>query len=212
MRQKSVGNPPPQTLYFPDLQTVQALLPQPGKGLQAGCLAPRSPGHRPAGEPHGVSVPPSRAASRVLGAPGSSASPTLHPLCPERRSPTRRTGPGPEGRARHLMSGLGATHLENRQRPNFRLSPASLRCPHGILLKSICQRENPFLPKWLVHCLAVTEELVRQMNHGHKVGCIEQNGCRTRAHWRSWILQDGSRTATGSQKSSQVSEHKPLAG
>lgn len=212
MRQKSVGNPPAPNLILPRPADSPGFVASAGEG-PPGWLS-RSPLSR---APTGGGAPWSQCPSQQgrqqsAGCPWELSFPDSPSSCPERRSPTRRTGPGPEGRARHLMSGLGVTHLENRQRPNFRLSPASLRCPHGTLLKSICQRENPFLPKWLVHCLVVTEELVRQMNHGHKVGCIEQNGCRTRAHWRSWILQDGSRTATGSQRSSQVSEHKPLAG
>lgn len=113
-----------------------------------------------------VSVPAGTPPS--AGCPWKLSFPDSPPPVPREGEPTRRTGPGPEGRARHLVSGLGATHPETRQRPNFTWSPARLRCPRGTLLESLWRRGNLFLPKRLVYHLVVTEELVRQMSHGHR--------------------------------------------
>lgn len=111
-------------------QTVQALLHQLSGGLS---LLPALQGITNRGDVLWSVSFPAAMPSEFWVPPGNSASLTL-PLCAQRGDASTqglalvlkgKDSPAPDGR--HLVSGLGATHLENRQRPNFRLSSAGLK-------------------------------------------------------------------------------------
>lgn len=111
-------------------QTVQALLHQLPGGLS---LLPALQGITDRRDVLWSVSFPAVMPSEFWVSPGNCASLTL-PLCAQRGdAPMQKLAlvlkgeDSPATDDGHLVSGLGATHLENRQSPNFRQSPAGLK-------------------------------------------------------------------------------------
>lgn len=123
---------------------------------------------------------------------------TLPPSVPREEAPSPRTGlvlRGGDGTAAaggRLVSGLGATHLENRKSANVTLSPASLKVSAwGHVEVNMPERKSIHLSlKFLFYCLVLTEQLVGQMNRVHKSVWLQRMEWIQDLYWRWWSLQD----------------------